>query len=81
MCLQTHCKPILDQLIKLKCKIIGDKTVRKFTSGKMKLATKKDWETEYLSPAISVKSVNGVEEAIDHINNYGSRRDSVHPFL
>jgi len=71
-CLKTHCKPILDQLSKLGCKIIGDKIIKKFISGKMKIATKKDWETEYLSPTISVKSVNGVEEAIDHINKYGS---------
>ena len=71
-CLKTHCKPILDQLIKLGCKIIGDETIKKFISGKMKIATKKDWETEYLSPIISVKSVNGVVEAIDHINRYGS---------
>ena len=71
-CLKTHCKPILDHLIKLKCKIIGDKIIRKFTSSKIKMATKKDWETEYLSPVISVKSVNGVEKAIDHINRYGS---------
>ena len=72
MCLKTHCKPILDQLNKLGCKIIGDKTIKRFISGKMKIATRKDWETEYLSPIISVKSVNGVEEAIDHINKYGS---------
>ena len=71
-CLKTHCKPILDQLSKLGCKIIGDETIKKFISGKMKIATKKDWETEYLSPTISVKSVNGVAEAIDHINQYGS---------
>jgi len=72
MCLKTHCEPILDQLNKLKCKIIGDKTIKKFISGRMKIATKKDWETEYLSPTISVKSVNGVDQAIDHINKYGS---------
>jgi len=72
MCLKTHCEPILDQLNKLKCKIIGDKTIKKFISGRMKIATKKDWETDYLSPTISVISVNGVEEAIDHINKYGS---------
>jgi len=72
MCLKTHCKPILDQLSKLGCKIIGDKTIKKFISGKMKIAREKDWETEYLSPIISVKSVNGVTEAIDHINKYGS---------
>jgi len=72
MCLKTHCKPILDQLSALGCKIIGDKIIRKFISGKMKIAKEKDWETEYLSPIISVKSVNGVTEAIDHINLYGS---------
>ena len=71
-CLNTHCKPILDQLIKLGCKIIGDQTIKKFVSGKMKIATTKDWETEYLSPVISVKSVNGVKEAIEHINKFGS---------
>jgi len=38
----------------------------------MKIATEKDWETEYLSSTISVKSVNGVEDAINHINKYGS---------
>ena len=45
MCLKTHCEPILDQLSKLGCKIIGDKMIKKFISGKMKFATKKDWET------------------------------------
>ena len=72
MCLRTHCEPILDQLSKLGCKIIGDNIIKKFVSGKMKIATKKDWETEYLSPIISVKSVNGVNQAISHINKYGS---------
>ena len=72
MCLKTHCKPILDQLSKLGCKIICDKLIKKFISGKVKIATKKDWETEYLSPTISVKSVDGVRDAINHINKYGS---------
>jgi len=72
VCLKTHCEPILNQLNKLGCKIIGDKIIKKFISGKMKIATKEDWATEYLSPTISVKGVNGVEEAIDHINKYGS---------
>jgi len=71
-CLKTHCKPILDQLDRAGCKIIGDRTIKKFISGKMKIANEKDWNTEYLSPIISVKSVNGLIEAIDHINKYGS---------
>ena len=71
-CLKTHCKPILNELSELGCKIVGDKIIKNFISKKIKIATKKDWETEYLSPIISVKSVNGVEEAIQHINRYGS---------
>jgi len=71
-CLKTHCQPILSELIKLKCKIIGDKIVKKFVSEKMEIAKEKDWKTEYLSPIISVKAVNGVKEAINHINKYGS---------
>ena len=72
MCLKTHCEPIVKQLSRLGCKIIGDKVIKKFISNKITAATKKDWETEYLSPTISIKSVNGVMEAIDHINKYGS---------
>ena len=72
MCLKTHCSPILNQLSKMGCKIIGDKIIKKFISTKMKIATKKDWETEYLAPKISVKIVNGVNEAIEHINKFGS---------
>ena len=71
-CLKTHCKIVLNELVKLKCKIIGDKTIQKFISNKIKIAKNKDWKTEYLAPIISVKSVNGVEEAINHINKYGS---------
>ena len=77
-CLKTHCKPILDELIKLGCKIIGDKTIKKFVYNKIKIATQKDWETEYLSSTISVKSVDSVTEAIEHINKYGtSHTDSI----
>lgn len=35
-------------------------------------ATEEDWHTEYLAPILSIKIVNGIEEAIDHINHYGS---------
>ena len=46
--------------------------LKKITSKEMKTASEKDWKTEYLSPKISVKSVSGVSEAINHINKYGS---------
>jgi len=36
------------------------------------LATEEDWNTEYLAAILSIKVVNGIDQAIDHINNYGS---------
>lgn len=38
----------------------------------MKPATEEDWYTEYLAPILSVKVVAGLDEAIDHIERYGS---------
>jgi glutamate-5-semialdehyde dehydrogenase len=39
---------------------------------KVKPATEKDWSTEYLDYIISIKIVDGLDEAIEHINRYGS---------
>jgi len=77
-CIKTHCQPILNALHNLGCKIIGDKNIKKNFSKKIKIAQIKDWNTEYLAPIISVKSVNGVDDAIKHINKYGtSHTDSI----
>lgn len=68
---KTHLLPILNLLHKNKCKIIGDKTVKKY----FKLATtakESDWKTEYLDSIISVKIVNDIDEAITHIKKYGT---------
>jgi glutamate-5-semialdehyde dehydrogenase len=35
-------------------------------------ATEEDWFTEYLAPILSIKVVSGLDEAIEHINHYGS---------
>ena len=35
-------------------------------------ASEEDWRTEYLAPILSVRIVDGIEQAIDHINRYGS---------
>ncbi|MFB2587400.1 glutamate-5-semialdehyde dehydrogenase [Acinetobacter sp. c1-l78] len=35
-------------------------------------ATAEDWATEYLAPILSIKMVSGIDEAIEHINHYGS---------
>ncbi len=43
-----------------------------------KKATEQDWTTEYLDKIISVKIVDGIDEAIEHINKYGSHHtDSI----
>lgn len=39
----------------------------------IKKATEEDWRTEYLDLIISIKIVDSVDEAIDHINKYGSK--------
>lgn len=56
------------------CEIRGDEAVTKLVEkGPLnKPATEQDWSTEYLDAILSIKVVNGVDEAIDHINRYGS---------
>ena len=39
----------------------------------VKAATEEDWETEYLAPILSIKIVEGITEAINHINKYSSQ--------
>ena len=70
--LDKSCNYILDNLEKNGCKIIGDNKIRKFYKGKIFKATNKDWSKEYLSPTVSVKSVSNLNEAIKHINRYGT---------
>tara|TARA_B100000700_G_scaffold274546_1_gene319654 strand:- start:3586 stop:4836 length:1251 start_codon:yes stop_codon:yes gene_type:complete len=54
------------------CKIIGDNKIRKSYNKKIRKASVKDWSKEYLSPIVSVKSVKNINEAIHHINKYGT---------
>tara|TARA_B100001113_G_C20784004_1_gene480846 strand:- start:184 stop:648 length:465 start_codon:yes stop_codon:yes gene_type:complete len=64
--------PILQKLEKGGCKIYGDKILKKYFKGKLYPAKEKDWRTEYLSSAVSVKIVNNSNDAIIHINKYGT---------
>ena len=63
---------ILENLEKHGCKIIADNKIRKIYNGKIKKATRQDWSKEYLDPTVSVKSVKNLDEAILHINKYGT---------
>ena len=38
-----------------------------------KAATDEDWRTEYLGPVLAVRVVDGIDQAIEHINLYGSQ--------
>ena len=45
---------------------------------RVKLATEDDWKTEYLDNVLSIKIVDNIDEAIEHINKYGSHHtDSI----
>ena len=70
--LNKFCKPILNKLEENNCKIYGDKNIRKNYSGKIFPAKEKDWSKEYLSATVSVKSVESCNDAINHINKYGT---------
>ena len=63
---------ILKDLENSGCKIIGDNKIRKSYDKKIKKASIKDWSKEYLAPIVSVKSVKNLDEAIQHINKYGT---------
>ena len=62
---------------KYKVIIKGDKITQKILKGAKK-ATLADWSKEYLDLIVSIKVVNSLEEAIEHINFYGSHHtDSI----
>ena len=64
--------PILQKLENSGCKIVGDKILKSYYKGQIYPAKEKDWSTEYLASIVSVKVVKNSEEAIKHINKYGT---------
>lgn len=65
-------KELLNVLSNAGVEIYGDSKVCEAT-GEAKPATEEDWSTEYLALTVSVKVVGGVEEAIEHINRFGTK--------
>lgn len=51
----------------------GDEATRAILGAAVKAATEEDWETEYLDYILAVKVVSSVEEAMAHVNQYGSK--------
>ena len=70
-CADTHLKPLVEALLDEGCEVRGDKDVANVDK-RVVLATAQDWDTEYLDSIISVKLIEGVEDAISHIASHGS---------
>jgi glutamate-5-semialdehyde dehydrogenase len=65
-------KPLIEMLIESGCEVRGDDTVQKVDT-RVKPASDDDWDTEYLDAIIAARVVDGVDGAITHIRNHGSR--------
>ncbi|WP_131856196.1 glutamate-5-semialdehyde dehydrogenase [Bosea sp. BK604] len=70
-CADTHLKPLVTMLLDAGCAVRGDEAV-KAVDQRVTAATDEDWATEYLDRIIAAKVVEGLGEAIDHIERYGS---------
>ena len=63
---------ILNELTEKGCYIYADRKISKLFNGNSKLANNKTWSKEHLSAKISVKLVNNINDAVNHINRYGT---------
>ena len=70
--LKSHAKEIINSLLKSGCEVRVDNKINRLFKNKLKIAIKKDWETEYLDAIISVKIVKNIHEGVDHILKYGT---------
>jgi glutamate-5-semialdehyde dehydrogenase len=64
-------KPLVDMLIDAGCEVRGDKTVQA-VDARVKPAVDADWDTEYEDAIIAAKVVDGLGDAIAHIQRHGS---------
>ncbi|KRE00722.1 gamma-glutamyl phosphate reductase [Bosea sp. Root670] len=70
-CAATHLVPLVGALLEAGCAVRGDEAART-ADARVTAATEEDWATEYLDRIIAVKTVHGIDAAIDHIERYGS---------
>jgi len=69
--INTILPEVINKLLELGCEIRGDKNIQSLNKN-IKTATIEDWKTEYLDKIISIKTVENVSEAINHIELFGS---------
>ncbi len=67
----THLAPLVRMLIEAGCEVRGDRDTQAIDR-RVKPATVDDWNTEYLDAIIAVKVVDGVDDAIAHVERHGS---------
>jgi glutamate-5-semialdehyde dehydrogenase len=73
----THLKALVAMLLDAGCEVRGDEATRTIDA-RVKPASEEDWSTEYLDAIIAAKVVDGVDDAIAHIERYGSHHtDSI----
>jgi len=68
----ANLKPLVEMLIEAGCEVRGDDAVQKIDA-RVKPASDEDWDTEYLDAIIAARIVDGVDGAIAHIQDHGSR--------
>ena len=72
-----HLAVIVRTLIDAGCEVRGDAATQA-ADPRVKPATEADWATEYLDAIVSVRVVDGVDQAMEHIRRYGSQHtDSI----
>ncbi|WP_439573048.1 glutamate-5-semialdehyde dehydrogenase [Phreatobacter sp.] len=70
-CAGTHLKPLVTALLDAGCAVRGDSLTR-IVDPRVTPASEEDWATEYLDAIIAVKVVNGLTDAIAHVERHGS---------
>jgi len=63
---------IIEQMSACGVELRGCDRSCQFDTAKINPASEDDWYTEYLAPILSIRIVDGLEQAIEHINHYGS---------
>ena len=71
--LPTLCKIYQDKGVELRVDSLTRKVLEAAGFQKLVDATEEDWQTEYLAPILSIKTVADIDEAMSHIEQYGSK--------
>ena len=71
--LPALCKIYQDKGVELRVDALTRKTLEAAGFGNLVDATQEDWQTEYLAPILSIKTVADIDEAMSHIEQYGSK--------